>query len=59
VSDAVKPPASPTSEVFTSVPNVAPLHGDATTSWIWHEAARNGIVLNTFAGNDTLRHGEA
>ena len=28
---AMKAPASPTSEVFTSVSNVAPLHGDATT----------------------------
>jgi hypothetical protein len=54
----VKAPASPTSEVFTSVSNVAPLHGDATTIWVWQEAARNGIVLNTFGGNDTLRgHG--
>ena len=54
----VKAPASPTSEVFTSVSNVAPLDGDATGIWVWHEDARNGIVLNTFAGNDTLRgHG--
>ena len=27
----VKAPASPTSEVFTRVSNMAPLHGDATT----------------------------
>ena len=33
MADAVKAPASPTSEVFTSVSNVAPLHGDATTLW--------------------------
>jgi hypothetical protein len=58
MTNAVKAPASPASEVFTSVSNVAPLHGDATTIWVWHEAARNGIVLNTFGGNDTLRgHG--
>ena len=31
LADAVNAPASPTSEVFTSVSNVAPLHGDATT----------------------------
>lgn len=54
----VKAPASPTSEVFTSVSNLAPPHGDATTIWVRHEAARNGIALNTFGGNDTLRgHG--
>jgi hypothetical protein len=46
MSEAVKAPASPTSEVFTSVSNVAPLHGDATTMWVWHEAARNGAVTN-------------
>ena len=58
MANAVKAPASPTSEVFTSVSNVAPPHGDATTIWVRHEAARNGIALNTFGGNDTLRgHG--
>ena len=57
MSKAVKAPASP-SEVFTSVSNVAPLYGDSTTIGVWHEAARNGLVLNTFGGNDTLRgHG--
>ena len=44
MADAVKAPASPTSEVFTSVSNVAPLHGDATTIGVWHEAARNGLA---------------
>ena len=51
----LKAPASPTSEVFTSVSNVAPPRGDATTIWVWHEAARDGIALNTFGGNDTFR----
>jgi hypothetical protein len=43
MANAGKAPASPTSEVFTSVSNVAPLHGDATAIWVWHEAARNGF----------------
>ena len=30
MTNAVKAPASPTSEVFTSVSNVAPLHGDVS-----------------------------
>ena len=56
MTEAVKAPASPTSEVFTSVSNVAPPHGDATTIWVRHEAARNDIALNTLDGNTTL-HG--
>ena len=58
MTEAVKAPASPTSEVFTSVSNVAPPHGDATTIGGRHEAARNDIALNTLGGNTTLRgHG--
>jgi hypothetical protein len=44
MANAVKAPAGPTSVVFTSVSNVAPLHGDATAIWVWHEAARNGLA---------------
>jgi hypothetical protein len=54
---AGKAPASPTSEVFTSVSNVARLHGDATTMDLMNNWVKALTNAGTQVGSEGVKGG--